>query len=159
VKKTLWKILHTIFRVNIFIKGIRGVLEIILGIILLVVPLDIIQRFLVWFLELEILFEAIQKTAIYVDLLTPGIMKGLGLYFIVLGSCKILVFYGVWHNKLKLYPIAGAMLVFFAIYQFVLLIITFSPLVLLWFTFNLVTITLMRIEYLKLSHKLKLEKG
>jgi uncharacterized membrane protein len=158
VKKNIWTVLHTIFRVNIFIKGVRGILEILLGLTLLILPLHTIQAFLRWFLELEILFDVINKTVMYVDALTPNVVNGVGIYFIVLGCSKLIIFYGVWNNKLKLYPVAGALLVFFALYQATLLILHFSIIILLWFCFNLITISLLRLEYLKLSKQIKITK-
>lgn len=109
------------FDIGVILKGIDGVLEIIAGFFLLLVPLRDIKRFLIWVTGKELSEDPKDFIATHlVHLANTLSIKGYELtiaYLLIHGFVKVFLVYMLLRRRLWAYPTAIAVFVAFGIYQ------------------------------------------
>ncbi len=109
------------FDIGVILKGIDGVLEIVGGLFLLVVPLHDIRRFLIWVTGKELSEDPKDFVATHlVHLANTLSVKGYELtiaYLLVHGFAKVFLVYMLLRRRLWAYPVAIAVFVAFGVYQ------------------------------------------
>ena len=143
----------------IYAKGLFGLFELIVGILLLFSGPKSIIRYTVWLIAFEplrnpdgIFDYSMQFVANHV----LGSMHMLiTLYLIVHGLVFIMVVIALVHKKLWAFPIAGIVLMAFIIYQIYKLAMTFSLLLLIFTILDLMVMVFLRYEYTRVIRELK----
>lgn len=108
------------FRIAVFIKGFDGILEILGGIILLIIPLSTIHGLVATLTMREIAQDPHAFIAQYiVDLdrkITPGFELIAVIYLLVHGAIKLLLAYALLSRKYHYFPAAVGFLLLFLFY-------------------------------------------
>jgi len=115
------RIVTDAFDVGVVLKGLDGVLEIVAGFFLLVVPLRDIRHFLVWVTGKELSQDKNDVIANYlVHLANTLSVKSYQLtiaYLLVHGFVKVFLVYMLLRRRLWAYPTAVAVFAAFGVYQ------------------------------------------
>jgi uncharacterized membrane protein len=140
-----------LFRWGIFLKGAHAIIEIIGGILLFLVPLDVITRFTVWITQDELLDDSNDFIANYVlglgaHLSISTTVFG-GLYLLSHGVVKAGLVIALLKNKLWAYPLSLVVLGLFIAYQLFRFTHTHSPALIALTIFDLAVIWLIWREY------------
>jgi uncharacterized membrane protein len=110
-----------VFDVGVVLKGIDGVLEILGGLLLLVVPLSTIRHFLIWATGKELGEDPKDFIATHlVHLANHLSVSGYRLtiaYLLVHGFVKVFLVYMLLKRRLWAYPTAIVIFVAFGVYQ------------------------------------------
>ena len=124
------RMLHRLFQIGIWVKGIDGLIETAGGIVLLVISLDAINRYVIALTENEIredsgdlIANALLHAAHH---MTPASKKIAGAYLVGNGIVKIFLAVGILRGKIWCYPVAVAVITLFILLQFVRLCFHFS---------------------------------
>ena len=109
------------FDIGVVLKGIDGVLEIVGGLFLLVVPLSSIKRFLIWATGKELSEDPKDFVATHlVHLANTLSVSGYRLtivYLLIHGFVKVFLVYMLLKRRLWAYPTAIVVFVAFGVYQ------------------------------------------
>jgi uncharacterized membrane protein len=109
------------FDIGVVLKGIDGILEIIAGFFLLIVPLHDVRRFLIWVTGKELSEDPKDFIATrLVHLANTLSVKGYELtiaYLLVHGFVKVFLVYMLLKRRLWAYPTAIVIFVAFGVYQ------------------------------------------
>ncbi len=151
-----------VFDVGVVLKGIDGVLEILGGFFLLVVPLSDIRRFLIWVTGKELSEDPKDFIATHlVHLANTLSVKGYELtiaYLLVHGFVKVFLVYMLLRRKLWAYPTAIAVFVAFGVYQVYQYTFSHSLLLLALTVLDVVVIVLTVWEYRILTRRARAER-
>jgi uncharacterized membrane protein len=109
------------FDVGVILKGIDGVLEIVGGVFLLLVPLRDVKRFLIWVTGKELSEDPKDFIATHlVHLANTLSVSGYRLtiaYLLIHGFVKVFLVYMLLRRRLWAYPTAIAVFTAFGVYQ------------------------------------------
>lgn len=143
--------IRRLFRFGVFMKGINSVVEIVGGLLLLLVPLDIITRLTVLITQEELASDPNDFVANYILHLGTGLSLSStvfgGIYLMAHGIIKIGLVISLLKNKLWAYPLSLAVLSVFVIYQSYRFIGTHAIGLILLTIFDLIVIYLIAREY------------
>ena len=148
-------LLHESFRLTIALKGLHALLEIILGILILKINPQALNRFLLNFLHPEL-------SRGHADFITSHLLRAsqhfaaggkrfASLYLLSHGSVKLVLIVALFRNKLWAYPATIATLSAFVGYQMYRFALTHSLAMIFLTVFDLVVIFLTWMEYQKQS--------
>jgi uncharacterized membrane protein len=145
------RILHRIFEIGIWIKGVDGVLEMIGGFLLLVVTNAAINRLVMALTQHELVEDphdwiaaALRQAAAQLSSNTK--LFG-GVYLIAHGLAKLVLVAGLLRGKLWAYPAAIGFLCLFVAYQLYRISYRPSPALALLTLFDIVIVVLTWREY------------
>lgn len=109
------------FDIGVVFKGIDGVLEILGGLFLLLVPLEDVKRFLIWVTGKELNEDPHDFIATHLVRLAQTLsVSGYRLtifYLLIHGFVKVFLVYMLLRRKLWAYPVAIVVFVAFGVYQ------------------------------------------
>ena len=139
------------FDISVFIKGIDGVLEIISGVVLIIIPLNKIQQFLIWLTRGEL---AQDKKDIVANLLVK-LGNSLSIkaydftivYLLIHGFVKVILVFLLLKKVLWSYPVAMIIFSLFGIYQVYQYNLNHSFFLLLLTVLDIIVICLTGLEY------------
>ena len=144
-------VLHESFRVSIILKGLHALLETILGIVLLKVPAQTINRVVMSILTQNLSRDPhdVIVTSLHraFERLADGGNHFASWYLLSHGGVKLFLVLALLWNKLWAYPLMILMLVAFVGYQVYRIALTGSVPMILLTVFDLVVIVLVWIEY------------
>ena len=149
---------HKIAKFLVYFKGTFGIVELILGFVLLVVGRKSMDKILLWIVDFEP-FEnhpRLMDTAsrFIIDHVLGSLHILIALYMIVHGLVAIAIVFALIHKKMWAFPAAGLLLALFIVYQIYRLALAFS---LILFILTLIDIAIMfflRYEYKRVRLKL-----
>ena len=145
------KNLFRLFEIGIVLKGLDGVLETVLGLLLLFTNVsDVVQAFV----QNELIEDPNDFFARHAQGLvafTPHAQFIGALYLLSHGLVKVFLSVGIMRKKLWAYPAGAAFFSIFAIYELIRGIGTHSPLLFAAFCFDATVIGLVLYEYRRLS--------
>ena len=152
-------LIHILFRIGIFFKGLDGILEIAGGLFLLFITREEIIRFILTAFHHELtedpddfLINYLITMAGHLSLSTKTFAS---IYLIGHGLVKAGLVTALWRNKLWAYPIAGFVLTIYVIYQTIRLFSTHSLLLLLLTIIDIIILLFLRPEYKRLTNAAK----
>ena len=124
------RMLHRLFQIGIWIKGIDGLIETVGGIVLLAVSLDAINDFVIALTEKEIeedsgdlIANGLRHAA---KRMTSGSKQIAGAYLLGNGVVKVFLAVGILRGRIWCYPVAIAVITVFILLQFLRLSFHFS---------------------------------
>ncbi len=148
-------ILHKIFRISIFIKGIDSLLEIIGGFLLLFVSPLLINNFVRLIFQHELIEDPRDFIGTFLINLSSNLSAGtrlfLTIYLISHGLIKLLLIIGLWKKKLWTYIAAEIVFTIFMIYQVYRFTFTHSIFLILLTLLDIIIIVLTGWEYKQLK--------
>ncbi|MDE2079242.1 MAG: DUF2127 domain-containing protein [Patescibacteria group bacterium] len=149
--RSVRRVLHDLFEVSVIVKGIDGLLEILLGSVILFVDRHIIGTVIVFYLQHEFTNDPHDWLAVHLlrfwNHLTTASEFFIGLYFLANGAVKVILVAGLLKQKLWAYPTAVVLLSCFAAYEIFRYFHSYS-LILLWLiAIDAVTVYLIWDEY------------
>jgi uncharacterized membrane protein len=154
--KLNWKerSIHDAFLVTVFIKGIDGILEIVLGVLLIFT--NTISTLILSLVHNELIEDPDDFFATHLRAIANQSHEAFvlgGLYLVAHGLVKTFLSGALWRNYLWAYPAAMAFLGMFILYQLIRIIQTGSlPLILLT-AFDIFMLWLVAHEYMRYPHK------
>jgi uncharacterized membrane protein len=145
------KTIDELFRISVFLKGVHSIIEIVGGILLLVIPVDVITDSLAWLSQGEFLESPHDIVANYLMHLSAQLSISTtlfaGLYLLSHGLIKIVLVFGLLKNKLWAYPWSIVVLGLFIAYQVYRYTFTHSIALVLLTIFDLFVMWLVWKEY------------
>lgn len=148
-------VLHVVFRIAILGKGMDGGLETAGGIVLLLASRQYIRDVVQAAFRHELFEDPNDLVAGYLVQLAAGLSTSTktfaAIYLLAHGVVKLGLATAIWRNRLWAYPLAGAALFLFVIYQFTRFIFTHSVVLLLLTFVDIVIIGLLPSEYHRLA--------
>ena len=148
-------LIHILFRIGIFFKGLDGILEIIGGVFLVFVTRREIIRFILTVFHHELTEDPDDFMVNYLITLAGHLSVSTktfaSFYLVGHGLIKAGLVLALWRNRLWAYPLAGVVLAIFVIYQAIRLFSTHSLILLLLTIIDIVIIMFLRPEYKRLS--------
>lgn len=143
-----------VFRVSLWLKGADGVLELLGGLLLLVVPPDALGSLVGWLTRHELSEDPNDFIANFLLGQAANLSKSAtlfgALYLISHGIVKLVLVVAVLREKLWAYPWMIAFLIVFIVYQVYRLTLTPSVWLILLTIFDAFIVVLTRIEYRRL---------
>jgi uncharacterized membrane protein len=157
------KLLHILFMISIFFKGLDGVLELIGGLIFLFLKHTTIAKYTAILLKSELAEDPGDLIANYLIHLAAKITSSTeffaAIFLLVHGAVKVLIVTGLYLRKLWIYPLAEVILSLFVIYQIYRFSHTFSLLLIFLTLVDLFIIFLIWNEYKRLTSLLSGESS
>lgn len=148
-------LLHKTFIVGIFIKGIDGVIELIVGIILFFVQTNFVVNIVQKIFRHELIQDPADFIANFsvqtIQNLSASTLSFIAVYFMIYGFVKISLFWGLWNKKLWVYPTAGIILFLSILYQFFRIFHTQSKVLIFLTLIDVLILILLRFEYKRLK--------
>jgi uncharacterized membrane protein len=145
------------FDVGVLLKGIDGILEIVAGVFLLLVPLNDVRRFLIWATGKELSEDPKDFVATHLVRLANTLsVSGYRLtiaYLLIHGFVKVFLVYMLFKRRLWAYPTAIAVFAAFGVYQIYQYTISHSLLLVALTILDVVVIVLTVWEYRILTRK------
>lgn len=154
------KRIRQLFKLGVFMKGINSILEIVGGLLLLMVPLDVITKLTVWITQEELISDPNDFIANYIlhlgsSLSLSSTVFG-GIYLMSHGIIKIGLVISLLKNKLWAYPLSLVVLGMFVAYQTYRFTYTYAIGLVLLTIFDLAVIYLIWREYVIVKKHLSL---
>ena len=141
------------FRIAVFIKGFDGVMEMIGGAILFVIPLSTIHGLVATLTTHELAEDPNAFIANYIvnldHKITPGYEFIAALYFLLHGLIKLVLATALIKRKYHYFPISIAFLVFFLVYEVYLVGLNHSLILGIFCVLDIVVIWLTYMEYIR----------
>ena len=139
------------FDVGVVLKGIDGILEIVAGLFLILVPLADIRRFLIWATGKELSedpkdFIATRLVHLANTLSVSGYRLTIA-YLLIHGFVKVFLVYMLFRRRLWAYPTAIAIFAAFGVYQVYQFSISHSLLLVALTVLDVIVIVLTAWEY------------
>lgn len=114
------RVLDDTFKASIVVKGVDGLLEVVGGLVLLLVPTDRLNRLAHWLTQHELSQDRHDFVATHLLHLTES-LRGTpvfaGLYLLTHGVVKVVLVAALLRNKMWAYPATLVFLVGFIVYQ------------------------------------------
>jgi uncharacterized membrane protein len=150
-------ILHKIFRVSLFLKGLDSILEIIGGFLLLLFKPSSITNFVRFIFQHELLEDPHDLIGNFIISLSYHLSAGTQLfgvlYLLSHGLIKIALIIGLWKDKIKVYLLAEAVFIIFIIYQTSIIIFNHSVFLILLTILDIIVVVLTWWEYTQLKKR------
>lgn len=144
----------------IYAKGIFGIIELIIGIILFFSGPKALNKYTIWLLDFEPLNHSDKitdyTTQFVVNTILGDMHTLISLYLITHGLVFITVVIALVHKKLWAFPTAGIVLIGFILYQLYELATAFSILLLIFTLLDLMIMVFLRYEYKRVVRELKI---
>lgn len=119
-----------IYKIAILLKGINGIFEVILGIVIAFISSTQVYKIISRILHHELTTDPSDFIANYILSFVQGVSFGtkefIAAYIFIHGVINLGLFYTVWNKKMHFYPIAIIILVLLAVYQVFRLLHKFS---------------------------------
>ncbi len=148
-------ILHRIFEVAVALKGVYGMLELIMGSAILFIKLGTIQNFIFYFAGREISEDPGDFVANYlIDFgydFSPSTKLFVASYLIFYGVVNVFLVIALLKNKIWAYPAAILFYIIFLVYQIHRYFLYYSPLLLFFIILNSAITILVWLEYKNLK--------
>ena len=112
--------LHRAFLLVVILKGLNGVLEIVLGALLAVS--NVVLPFILNLAANELIEDPNDFLATHITAISypsPSTLLFAALYLLAHGVVKIVLAFGLWFNKIWAYPAAIAIIGLLIVYQFI----------------------------------------
>ncbi|MFA6322708.1 MAG: DUF2127 domain-containing protein [Candidatus Buchananbacteria bacterium] len=151
------KILTHAFNIVVAIKGIDGLLELIIGLTLLLIKTTTLDYLVITLTQPELLHDPNDIFSNYLlnsaNSLSVSTQHFIGIYLLLNGLIKIILVYSLLKNKRWAYPFAIVFLGFFIIFQILKLASSFSIILLALTLLDIIIIALAIHEYKRLIKK------
>lgn len=148
------KLLHDFFEIGMIIKLIEGILQFLAGILVLVFKSDFVISLVQIIFKHEILEDSGDFLAnMFINLsqsLSISSIFFLGFYLILNGLVKLVLFFGLWYEKICFYILAEFILFLFVVFQIIKFFSSNHLAFLLLALLDIGFIFLINIEYRKL---------
>jgi len=143
----------------VYFKGIFGIVELIIGFVLLLVGRKAMNKILLWIVNFEPFEDhpRLMDTAsrFIIDHVLGSLHLLIALYMIVHGLVAIAIVIALIHKKMWAFPTAGIIMALFIVYQIYRLALAFSLILLILTLIDIAIIFFLRYEYRKARLKLK----
>lgn len=144
-------VLHELFEISVLLKGAYGIVEIILGTVILFFNRHFVTRFLLYFVQGELNENPRNWIANQVLHLSNGITPSselfMGMYFLSYGVIKIILVTGLLMNRAWAYPSSIVFMTGFMFYEVYRVFHTHSPVLMFLIVFDIIVIALVWHEY------------
>jgi uncharacterized membrane protein len=149
--------LHVAFEIGVILKGVNGLLELIGGILLLVVPPSAIQRFVVGLTHNELSRDPNDFIATHLRVAAEQLSVGgklfAAIYLLSHGVIKAVLVYALLKDKLWAFPWAIGVFAAFGVYQMYRYFIQPSGWLIALTVLDVVVILLTWAEWQRVRHK------
>lgn len=149
------KIIHNLFEITIFMKGIHGLWEVAVGFLFFLLKTETIYKSIIFFTGDEIVDGPGHSTINYFIRMANNFSLStkhfIALYFLFYGLVNIFLVIFLSRGKLWAYPAAITFYIFFIIYQFYRLFLHHSGLLLFFTIFDIFLVFLIWLEYKRLK--------
>ncbi len=157
------RLLHDSFEVGIFLKGLNGVLEIIVGILLIFINPARLNQIIIFLTQNELVEDPKDFIANFIINLTRGYSvssQHFGEFYLLShGIIKVLLVWLLWRKKLWAYPLTIVVLILFILYQIYRYTYSHSFWLALLTIFDILIILLAWNEYVRIKMVFENNKG
>jgi uncharacterized membrane protein len=142
---------HRLFQTVVYLKGVFGIIEAAAGMLLLIAGSRSLARFVEWIFGNELLEDPSDPIGnFFINIANNLSLKMhifFGIYLLVHGLVNIGIVFALVHKKRWAFPMAGAILILFVIYQAYQLLRSFSMTIMVLTFIDLIILSLLKIEY------------
>jgi uncharacterized membrane protein len=152
-KNKIFELIHDFFELGIAIKGVHGVINILLGLFFLFASPNTIGRFIQRIFSKELAHDPTDLLANLIIHSSQGLIGAqhyTAVYLIIHGLVDVGLFFALYYEKLWAFPMACTVLGIFALYQLYRFVFHHSIVVFILLLIDLFIITVIMLEYYRL---------
>jgi uncharacterized membrane protein len=147
------KLFHRFFEIAVLLKGINGIFETFLGIIILFFSRHLVRNFLLFFVQGELNEDPtnwVSNQILHIwNHITPSSEFFMGVFFLVNGVVKMILAYGLLRNDAWSYPAATLILSLFGVYEVFRFFHTHSLVLAFLILLDVITVFLIAYEWIE----------
>lgn len=146
-------ILHDIFETAIFLKGLNGIFQLVLGLVILFISLSGIHNIANMILQQELTQDPSDPFANFIinftQTLNLSTKEFIGIYLLIHGILNLFIMISLWKEKHWAYPTSGVIIALMIIYQIIRYTHTHSLTLIIITLIDMVILSLLLQEYHK----------